>query len=184
VAVASLAAVVEEVVAVAGKTEIAFLAAGCFWGVQAYYDDLPGVLSTEVGYMGGHVPDPTYKQVCTQITGHAETTKIIFDPTKISYHDILEHFFRMHNPTTPNQDGPNIGTSYRSAIFYPSEQQHRQAQQVIDELTAMQKFESPIITEVSQAGLFYLAEEYHRKYFQKTGEGACHVWPSEVDIAS
>jgi peptide-methionine (S)-S-oxide reductase len=164
------------------KTQTALLAAGCFWGVQAYFDQVPGVVQTEVGYSGGHLPHPTYEQVCSHTTGHAETTKIEFDPDKISYHDLLEHFFRMHNPTTPNQDGPNIGDNYRSAIFYLDDEQKQAAGAVIRELTAKKKFSAPIITEVTKAGPFYLAEEYHQKYFQKTGYGACHVWPSEVDI--
>jgi len=165
------------------KTETAFLAAGCFWGVQAYFDDLEGVVSTEVGYSGGHVEDPTYEQVVTHTTGHAETTKIEFDPSVISFHDILEHFFRMHDPTTLNQDGPNIGDNYRSAIFYQNDEQKAIAEQVIAELTAQKKFDDPIVTEVTKAGPFYLAEEYHQKFFRKTGYGACHVWPAEVDIS-
>jgi methionine-S-sulfoxide reductase len=164
------------------KTETALFAAGCFWGVQAYFDEVPGVVKTVVGYSGGHGPNPTYEQVGSQMTGHAETTQIDYDPDVVSYHDLVEHFFRMHNPTTPNQDGPNIGTNYRSAIFYTDDRQKAEAESVIHELIDKKKFKAPIITEVSQAGLFYLAEEYHQKYFQKTGMGACHVWPTEVDI--
>ncbi len=166
------------------KTQTALLAAGCFWGVQAYFDDVEGVVSTEVGYSGGHVENPTYEQVGSQTTGHAETTKIEFDPDKISYHDILENFFRMHDPTTPNQDGPNIGNNYRSAIFYLDDEQKKTAEAIIAELTSKKKFKAPIITEVTEAGPFYPAEEYHQKFFKKTGYGACHVWPSEVDIRS
>lgn len=168
----------------AQKTETALLAAGCFWGVQAYFDDLEGVVSTEVGYSGGHVANPTYEQVGSQKTGHAETTKVEFNPSIISYHDILENFFRMHDPTTPNQDGPNIGSNYRSAIFYLNDDQKRVAEVVINELTEREKFKAPIITEVAEAGPFYPAEDYHQKFFQKTGYGACHIWPSEVDIKS
>lgn len=166
------------------KTEMALLAAGCFWGVQAYFDDVAGVVSTEVGYSGGHAENPTYEQVTSHTTGHAETTKIEFDPEVVSYHDILENFFRMHDPTTPNQDGPNIGENYRSAIFYMDDGQRRTAEAVIDELKAQKKFKAPIITEVAQAGPFYPAEEYHQKFFRKTGYGACHVWPAQVDIHS
>ena len=166
------------------KTEIALLAAGCFWGVQAYFDDIPGVLGTVVGYSGGHVPGPTYEQVCSHTTGHAETIRIEFDAEKISYHDLLEHFFRMHDPTTPNQDGPNIGSNYRSAIFYLDESQKSEATAVITELTKQGRFKAPIITGVTAAGSFYPAEEYHQKYFRKTGYGACHVWPNQVDIHS
>lgn len=164
------------------KTETALLAAGCFWGVQAYFDDLDGVVGTEVGYSGGHVPNPTYEQVTSHTTGHAETTKIEFDPARISYRDILENFFRMHDPTTPNQDGPNIGENYRSAIFYLDEEQKKVAEEVKRELTEKKKFKAPIITEITKAGPFYPAEEYHQKFFRKTGYGACHIWPSEVDI--
>lgn len=164
------------------KTQTALLAAGCFWGVQAYFDELPGVVSTEVGYSGGHVPNPTYEQVTSHTTGHAETTKVEFDPDVISYHDILENFFRMHDPTTPNQDGPNIGENYRSAIFYLDEEQQETAKAIIAELTEKKKFKAPIITEVTKAGPFYPAEEYHQKFFKKTGYGACHVWPQDVDI--
>lgn len=166
------------------QTEIALVAAGCFWGVQAYYDELPGVVRTEVGYSGGRTENPTYEEVTSHTTGHAETTLIEFDPEKISYRDILEHFFRMHNPTTPNQDGPNIGDNYRSAIFYLTDEQKSIAQAVIEDLTAKQKFDAPIVTEVTKAGEFYPAEEYHQKFFQKTGQGACSVWPSEVDITT
>lgn len=164
------------------KTEIALFAAGCFWGVQAYFDQLPGVVSTLVGYSGGHVQGPSYEQVCSHTTGHAETTRIEFDPSKVSYHDLLEHFFRMHDPTTPNRDGPNIGSNYRSAVFYLNDAQKSEALSVIRELAHKKKFKNPIITEVSKAGPFYPAEEYHQKYFEKTGYGACHVWPSQVDI--
>ena len=164
------------------KTETALLAAGCFWGVQTYFDEVPGVVSTEVGYSGGHVPKPTYEQVCTHQTGHAETVKIEFDPDRISYHDLLENFFRMHDPTTLDRQGLDVGSNYRSAIFYTSEQQKQEAERIIKQLTDAHKFKSPIVTEVTKAGEFYPAEEYHQKYFQKTGHGACHVSPSEVDI--
>ena len=164
------------------KAETALFAAGCFWGVQAYFDDVPGVVSTTVGYSGGHVANPTYEQVSTHTTGHAETTKIEFNPGKVSYHDLLEHFFRMHDPTTPNQDGPNIGSNYRSAIFYLNDAQKTEAEKVRDELVKARKFKGSIITEIAKASPFYSAEEYHQKFFKKTGYGACHIWPSEVDI--
>lgn len=164
------------------KVQTAFLAAGCFWGVQAYFDQIDGVVGTEVGYSGGHVPHPTYEQVGSHTTGHAETTKIEFDPDRISYHDILENFFRMHDPTTLNQDGPNIGDNYRSAIFYLNNEQKDTAEAIIKELTNAHKFKAPIITEVTKGGPFYPAEQYHQKFFQKTGYGACHIWPRQVDI--
>lgn len=165
------------------KHETALLAGGCFWGVQAYFDQLPGVVSTVVGYAGGNIPNPTYEEVCAHTTGHAETTKIEFDPAKISYHDIVENFFRMHDPTTLNRDGPNVGDNYRSAIFYLTDDQKKIAEAVRQELVDKQLYSDPIVTEITKAGEFYRAEEYHQKYFEKTGWGACHVWPSEVDIS-
>ncbi len=165
------------------KTETAktaLFAAGCFWGVQAYFDQVDGVVATEVGYSGGHVPSPTYEQVTAHTTGHAETTKIIFNPDKISYHTLLKHFFRMHDPTTLNQDGPNIGDNYRSAIFYLNDQQKQAAEEIIKQLTTEKRFKDPIVTEVTKAGEFYPAEEYHQKFFQKTGYGACHIWPTKI----
>jgi len=155
------------------KTETALLGAGCFWGVQAYFDQVPGVVKTEVGYSGGHVPNPTYEQVCTHTTGHAETTKIDFDPEQISYADILRQFFRMHDPTQVGGQGPDIGDNYRSVIFYLTGQQKETAEAMLAE--QQPKFKKPIATEVTKASEFYPAEEYHQKFFQKTGIGACHV---------
>ena len=154
-------------------TQTALLAAGCFWGVQAYFDQVPGVLETTVGYSGGHTKDPTYEQVCMHTTGHAETTKIDFDPSVISYPDMLRHFFRMHDPTQVGGQGPDMGDSYRSAIFYRGDSQKQTAQKVRQELSGT--FAKPIVTEITKAGRFYLAEAYHQKFFQKTGIGACHV---------
>lgn len=153
--------------------QIAILGAGCFWGVQAYFDQVPGVIETEVGYTGGYVENPTYEQVCTHTTGHAEAVKIIFNPNIISYRDILWHFFRMHDPTQVDGQGPDIGDSYRSAIFYINEAQQTTATQLIKELQP--SFDKPIVTEVTKASAFYPAEAYHQKYFQKTGRGGCHI---------
>lgn len=155
------------------QTETALLAAGCFWGVQAYFDQVPGVVETEVGYSGGHTKNPTYEEVCMHTTGHAETTKVMFDPQKISYADILRQFFRMHDPTQVGGQGPDIGDNYRSAVFYLSDAQKETAEEVKAEQAS--KFKKPIVTEITQAGEFYKAEEYHQKFFQKTGVGACHV---------
>lgn len=157
----------------ATKRETAIFAAGCFWGVQAYFDEVPGVLKTTVGYTGGHIANPTYEQVCTHTTGHAEATKIEFDPKVISYRDMVRQFFRMHDPTQLNRQGPDIGDSYRSAIFYLNDSQKKFAEEVKKAVQA--DFEKPIVTEVTKAGEFYVAEEYHQKYFEKTGVGACHV---------
>lgn len=155
------------------STQIAILAGGCFWGVQAYFDEVPGVVATTVGYTGGHIKNPTYEQVCAHTTGHAEACKIEFDPSKISYRDILRQFFRMHDPTQVGGQGPDIGDNYRSAIFYQNDVQRDVAKEVINMLQPT--FKKPIVTEVTQASEFYDAEEYHQKYFQKTGFGACHV---------
>ena len=154
-------------------SQTAILAAGCFWGVQAYFDQVPGVVRTEVGYIGGDVPNPTYEQVCTHTTGHAEATRITFDPQKISYHDLVRHFFRMHDPTQVDGQGPDIGDSYRSAIFYTNEAQKDIAQTV--KAAVQKEFDKPVVTDITKADEFYLAEQYHQKYFQKTGMGACHV---------
>jgi methionine-S-sulfoxide reductase len=155
------------------KTETAILAGGCFWGVQAYFDQVPGVVKTEVGYTGGHVANPTYEQVCMHTTGHAEATKIDFDPSVISFADILRQFFRMHDPTQVGGQGPDIGDNYRSAIFYLDDAQRKTAEDIKKEKQS--DFKKPIVTEVTKASEFYPAEEYHQKFFQKTGVGACHV---------
>ena len=154
-------------------SQIAIFAAGCFWGVQAYFDEVPGVIATTVGYTGGHTQNPTYEDVCTHTTGHAEATKIEFDPNKISYRDMVRQFFRMHDPTQMNRQGPDVGDNYRSAIFYTTDEQ----QKVAEEVKAMvqKDFDKPIVTEITKAGEFYIAEEYHQKFFQKTGIGACHI---------
>jgi peptide-methionine (S)-S-oxide reductase len=147
------------------KTEIAILAGGCFWCVEAVFDQLKGVESVESGYSGGHVPNPTYKQVCSETTGHAEAARITFDPAVLSYYDLLNVFFAVHDPTTLNRQGNDVGTSYRSAIFYLSPEQKATAEQVIAELTAQQIWPHPIVTEVTQFDAFYLAEDYHQEYF-------------------
>lgn len=151
----------------------AIFAAGCFWGVQAYFDEVPGVVNTTVGYTGGHVANPSYEQVCTHTTGHAEATKIEFDPKIISYRDLVRQFFRMHDPTQLNRQGPDVGDSYRSAIFYLNDEQKKIAEEVKQMVQA--DFDTPIVTEVTKVDEFYIAEDYHQKYFEKTGVGACHV---------
>jgi len=155
------------------KTATALLGAGCFWGVQAYFDQVPGVIETTVGYSGGHVANPTYEMVCSHTTGHAEVTQVVFDTEQISYEDILRQFFRMHDPTQLNRQGPDVGDSYRTAIFYFDDAQRNVAEKVKAEQQA--KFDKPIVTEITKAGPFYEAEEYHQKFFEKTGRGACHV---------
>jgi methionine-S-sulfoxide reductase len=154
--------------------QTAIFAAGCFWGVQYYFDQVPGVLETEVGYIGGHVDKPTYEQVCTHKTGHAEALKIVFDPKKISYKTLLMQFFRMHDPTQLNRQGPDIGDSYRSAIFFENEEQKTQAEKIIKELNES-KLEGKIVTTLEPATVFWPAEGYHQKYTEKTGMGTCHI---------
>jgi methionine-S-sulfoxide reductase len=156
------------------KNDTAIFAAGCFWGVQYYFDQVPGVIETSVGYIGGNVDKPTYEQVCTHKTGHAEATQIIFDPNKVSYKTLLIQFFRMHDPTQLNRQGPDIGDSYRSAIFYLNEDQKKEAEQVIADLNKS-KFGGKIVTTLEAATTFWPAEDYHQKYTEKTGHGMCHI---------
>jgi peptide-methionine (S)-S-oxide reductase len=147
------------------STQTAILAGGCFWCLEAVFDDLKGVESVESGYSGGHVPNPTYKQVCSDTTGHAEVVRVTFDPSVITYRDLLKVFFAIHDPTTLNRQGNDIGTSYRSAIFYLDDEQKRAAEEVIAELTAAQLWPNPIVTEVTPFDTFYIAEDYHQEYF-------------------
>ncbi|OVE79097.1 peptide-methionine (S)-S-oxide reductase [bacterium G20] len=156
------------------KTEVAIFAAGCFWGVQYYFDQVPGVLQTEVGYTGGYSDNPTYEQVCGGATGHAEAVKTIFDPEKISYKTLIKQFFRMHDPTQLNRQGPDIGDQYRSAIFYIDDDQKEIAQLIINELNN-EKFDRKIVTALEPAGKWWPAEAYHQKYTERTGMGMCHV---------
>lgn len=159
-----------------GGRETAILAGGCFWGMEEILRKIPGVISTEVGYTGGAGANPTYKQVCTGVTGHAEAIEIVFDPKVLPYERLLDIFFRMHDPTTPNRQHNDIGTQYRSAIFYTSPAQKEIAGKVIQSLTAAGKFGRPIVTEVTQAGVFYPAEDYHQDYLVKNPGGYnCHV---------
>jgi len=153
--------------------EKATLGAGCFWGVEATYRRLAGVKSTQVGYMGGGLKNPTYKDVCTDSTGHAEVLEVTFDPEVISYHDILEVFWDNHNPTTLNRQGPDVGTQYRSAIFYHSPEQEAEAEKSRD--AAQARFPRPIVTEIVPATEFWRAEEYHQQYLEKRGLSQCHI---------
>lgn len=152
--------------------EKATLGAGCFWGVEATYRRLAGVKETAVGYMGGKLKNPTYKDVCTDSTGHAEVLEVTFDPSVISYHDILEVFWDNHNPTTLNRQGPDVGTQYRSAIFYHSPEQEAEAKASRD--AAQARFPRPIVTEIVPATEFWRAEEYHQQYLEKRGLSQCH----------
>ncbi|HXH05916.1 MAG TPA: peptide-methionine (S)-S-oxide reductase MsrA [Vicinamibacterales bacterium] len=147
--------------------ETATLAGGCFWCLEAAFEQLRGVVRVQSGYTGGHVPNPTYQQVCTGTTGHAEAVQITFDPRVISYRELLEIFFAIHDPTTLNRQGPDVGTQYRSAIFYHSPEQRAAAEAVIRDLEARKVFDDPIVTEVVQLTAFYPAEEYHREYYRR-----------------
>lgn len=154
-------------------TQQALFAAGCFWGVQYYFDQVPGVVTTAAGYTGGTVLNPTYDQVCTHTTGHAEAVRVTFDPAKAPYETLVRHFFRMHDPTQVNRQGPDIGNEYRSEIFYVSDQQKLTAEKVKKEVQSQQQL--PIATKITKAGPFYEAEEYHQKFAERTGIGMCHV---------
>ncbi|WP_447975430.1 peptide-methionine (S)-S-oxide reductase MsrA [Nitrospira sp. Kam-Ns4a] len=147
--------------------EIATLAGGCFWCLEAVYDQMKGVESVESGYTGGRIPNPSYEAVCTGCTGHAEAVRIAFDPKVVSYLELLEVFFAIHDPTTLNRQGNDVGTQYRSAIFYHSPEQRATAEAMIAELTRRQVFERPIVTELAPAGPFYVAEAYHQEYFAR-----------------
>jgi peptide-methionine (S)-S-oxide reductase len=155
--------------------QVASFAAGCFWGVEARFREVPGVLDAVCGYMGGHAPNPTYKQVCTGETGHAETVQVTFAADEISYEELLDVFFDMHNPTTLNRQGPDFGTQYRSAAFWHTAEQRDAAQRRIRELDASGKWPRPVVTQVVEAGPFWRAEEYHQRYFEKNGSAHCHI---------
>lgn len=153
--------------------EKATFAAGCFWGVEELFRQLPGVVSTRVGYTGGHTAKPTYQAVCSDSTGHAEAVEITFDPEQISYSALLELFWNNHNPTLLNRQGPDVGTQYRSAIFFHSVEQEKIASASKQQLAASGKYSQPIMTEVVAAGEFYPAEDYHQQYLAKQGRTHC-----------
>lgn len=156
--------------------QVATLTGGCFWCLEAVFDELKGVESVESGYSGGHVVNPNYAQVCEGDTGHAETVRITFDPSVISYHDLLKVFFSIHDPTTLNRQGADAGPQYRSAIFYHDEEQKAIAGQVIKEFTEAGLWADPIVTEVVAFDKFYIAEDYHQEYFKKNPfQGYCRA---------
>lgn len=159
----------------AQRNELATLAGGCFWGVEELIRQMPGVLDTEVGYTGGTVGAPTYEKVKKGTTGHAEAIQISFDPSRLSYEALLQFFFRLHDPTTPNRQGNDIGTQYRSAIFFHSEDQRQIAEKVKAEVNQSGKWPKPLVTEIVAATPFYPAEDYHQDYLQKNPGGyTCH----------
>lgn len=157
----------------------AIFAAGCFWGVQYYFDQVPGVKSTTVGYTGGHTDNPTYNDVASRMTGHAESVLVDFDSKVVNYETLLRHFFRLHDPTLLNNDGINFGDEYRSAIFYFNEDQRNIAEKVIKE--EQKKYKDEIVTQIAPAGKFYKAEEYHQKFADKTGIGMCHISYKDIE---
>jgi peptide-methionine (S)-S-oxide reductase len=154
--------------------ETATFAAGCFWGVQLKFDNIKGVLDSSVGYTGGTVKNPTYEQVCTHTTGHAEAVQLHFDPTVVTYQQLVDAFFAMHDPTQLNRQGPDIGSSYRSAIFYHSPEQKAIAEAAKQKLNAEGKYKGRVVTEIVPAGEFYAGEDYHQKFLEKRGGPACH----------
>lgn len=154
--------------------EKATFAAGCFWGVEEAFRQPPGVLVTRAGYTGGTAERPTYEQVCTGTTGHAEAVEVEYDPAAISYEKLLEMFWSNHNPTTYHRQGPDVGSQYRSAIFYHTEEQKALAEKSKEDLAASGKWKDPIVTEILPAGPFYEAEEYHQQYLAKRGRKICH----------
>ncbi|HEY0564758.1 MAG TPA: peptide-methionine (S)-S-oxide reductase MsrA [Terriglobales bacterium] len=154
-------------------TSKATFGAGCFWGVEVAFRNIPGVLNAEVGYEGGSMPNPTYQDVCTDETGHAEVVEVTFDPERVTYERLLDEFFTMHNPTTLNRQGPDIGNQYRSAIFVHDDAQRKAAEEAIQR--AQPKFARPIVTSIEPASTFWRAEEYHQRYLEKRGLASCHV---------
>jgi peptide-methionine (S)-S-oxide reductase len=155
-------------------SEIATFGAGCFWGVEETFRQVPGVIETVVGYSNGHTVNPTYKDVCTDETGHAEVVQVSFDPAKVSYQQLLDVFWNAHDPTQVNRQGPDFGALYRTAIFTHSAEQEATAKKALAHHDASGKFKRPIATEIAPAGPFYRAEEYHQKYLQKRGAPSCH----------
>ncbi len=159
------------------KLEKATFGAGCFWGVEQVFRQVPGVTDAAVGYTGGTVESPTYRQVCTGTTRHAEVVEVTFDPSKVTYARLVDIFFKIHDPTTLNRQGPDIGDQYRSVIFYHDDAQRAVAEQVKDAAAKSGRYRKPIVTFIEPAARFWRAEEYHQRYFEKNGGPSCHVLP-------
>lgn len=163
-------------------SEIAYLGGGCFWGLEDLIAKLPGVIETEVGYMGGARTNPNYEQVSTGITHHAETVKVVFDPHVLSFENLLLYFFKIHDPTTSNQQGNDIGTQYRSVIFSQSETQKETAKKTIERVNKSGAWKSPVVTEIVSDATFWKAEDYHQKYLEKKPDGyTCH-WERKINF--
>ena len=156
-------------------TETATFAAGCFWGVEVTFRNVDGVLDAQVGYTGGHTEQPTYKQVCSDETGHAEAVEVEFDPERVSYEQLLDVFWQAHDPTQVNRQGPDYGSQYRSAIFFHSPEQEAAARASKEALDASGKLPRPVATEITPASTFWKAEEYHQRYLEKRGQATCKV---------
>ena len=156
-------------------SEIATFGAGCFWGIEAAFRKVPGVLEVAVGYSGGHTENPTYRDVCTDTTGHAEVVQVTFDPQKVSYEQLLDVFWTIHDPTQLNRQGPDYGKQYRTAIFFHTQEQEAAAKKSKQALEASGKLRRPIATEITPAGTFWRAEEYHQRYLQKRGQSHCAI---------
>ncbi len=155
--------------------ELATFGAGCFWGVEVTFRQVPGVKEALVGYLGGTLADPTYKDVCTGRTGHAEVVQVRYDPSEVTYDKLLDVFWENHDPTTLNRQGPDVGTQYRSAIFYHTPEQKDAAEQSKARLEASGKLRRPVVTEITAASTFYPAEDYHQRYLEKRGLASCHI---------
>jgi peptide-methionine (S)-S-oxide reductase len=155
-------------------TEIATFGAGCFWGIEAAFSRVPGVIEAVSGYSGGRTENPTYKEVCTDETGHAEVVQVTYDPAKVSFENLLEVFWGLHDPTQVNRQGPDFGSQYRTAVFFHTPEQEATAKKSKAALDASGKFKRPIATEITAAGPFFRAEEYHQKYLEKRGATSCH----------
>lgn len=155
--------------------ELATFGAGCFWGVEAAFRRIPGVKDTAVGYAGGKTTNPSYKEVCTDRTGHAEVVQVEFDPAQVKYEELLAAFFDLHDPTQVDQQGPDVGSQYRSVVFFHSPEQRQQARAVIERLTESEAFGDPIATQVVPFEQFWRAEDYHQRYLEKRGVASCHV---------
>ncbi|PZR61034.1 MAG: peptide-methionine (S)-S-oxide reductase [Candidatus Eremiobacter antarcticus] len=155
--------------------EKATFGAGCFWGVEEAFRQMPGVTDTKVGYAGGTLENPTYRDVGSDRTGHAEVVQVTFDPALVSYRQLLESFWSLHDPTTRNRQGPDVGSQYRSVVFFHSPEQEREARALMAQLQTSGRFKRPIVTQIEPAAQFYEAEDYHQRYLQKQGLGSCHI---------